>query len=331
MGESVEFLNGPEIDQCHRHSGKVRESYVFENGVRAILVTDRVSAFDYVLGAIPGKGAILNAIATNWFNRLGELDIPTHFLHHPHPNVTYNRNADVVPIEFVVRGYLTGSTTTSSWHAYQHHSRMISGVEMPAGMKKNEKFKANILTPSTKAVDGHDENISPAEIIERRIMTQALFDQAAELVMKVFALGQEVASRHGLILVDTKYELGLLSDGTLLFVDEVHTPDSSRYWIADSYERRLANGEAPESLDKEFVRQMVIDNGYEPGSDDSPVPYLRDDIKKAAISKYQALSRKFGLQPNHPRENVPDLRDALDGARSYSFSPDVRSGKSSIG
>ena len=320
MGEMEGILSGPEIDRCHRHSGKVRESYVFENGVRAILVTDRVSAFDHVLGAIPRKGAILNAIATDWFNRLGDLDIPTHFLHQPHPNITYNLNADVVPIEFVVRGYLTGSTTTSSWHAYQHHSRMISGVEMPAGMKKNEKFKENILTPSTKAVDGHDENISPAEIIERGIMPQALFDQAAELVMKVFALGQEVASRHGMILVDTKYELGLLSDGTLLFVDEVHTPDSSRYWIAESYEQRLANGEAPESLDKEFVRQMVIDNGYDPKSDASPVPYLTDGIKEAAIGKYQALSRKFGLQPNASRDDVPDLRDALDGARSYSSS-----------
>ena len=325
MPESGEILNGPEIDQCHRHSGKVRESYVFENGVRAILVTDRVSAFDYVLGATPGKGAMLNAIAADWFKRLGDLDIPTHFLHQPHPNVTYNRNADVVPIEFVVRGYLTGSTTTSSWFAYQNHSRIISGVEMPKGMKKNEKFRENILTPSTKAIDGHDENISPAEIIERWIMTQALFDRAADLVMKVFELGQKVASHHGLILVDTKYELGLLSDGTLIFVDEVHTPDSSRYWIADSYEQRLANGKEPESLDKEFVRRMLIDNGYDPASDASPVPYFTDDLKEAAISKYQALSRKFGLEPNSPRENASALRDALDGARSFSFSPNVRS------
>ncbi len=316
---SGEILNGPEIDRCQRHSGKVRESYVFENGVRAILVTDRVSAFDYVLGAIPGKGAILNAIAVDWFKRLDDLGIPSHFLHQPHPNVTYNRNADVVPIEFVVRGYLTGSTTTSSWYAYRNHSRVISGVEMPSGMKKNEKFKETILTPSTKAIDGRDENISPAEIIERRIMMPALFERAADMVMRVFAHGQEVAAQHGLILVDTKYELGLLPDGTLLFVDEVHTPDSSRYWISDTYEQRLSNGEEPESLDKEFVRRMLIENGYDPDGDASPAPYFTDDVKHAAVGRYRALSSKFGLLPANTDDNVPNVRDVIEGARHFAF------------
>ena len=253
LNQTIDQL--PDIDDAKRMTGKVRESYSFDNGTRAIVVTDRISSFDFVLGTIPLKGQVLNSISDFWLNEAAKLGIPTHHIATPHPNVSINIEADVLPVEFVVRGYLTGSTITSSWYAYQNNNREICGITMPEGMKKNEPFSANILTPSTKAEkNGRDINISKEDIIAQGIVAADIYEQAESIAMKLFAHGQKVAAEKGLILVDTKYEMGIDKNGQVIVVDEIHTPDSSRYWIADKYEQCMNEGREPESLDKEFVR-----------------------------------------------------------------------------
>lgn len=285
--EVIETVSFPEA-KGHHH-GKIRESFILSDTQRAIVVTDRISAFDFVLGTVPHKGQILNQIAAWWFAKLDEIDIPHHLISVPHPNISLVKNVTPLPVEFVVRGYLTGTTTTSSWYAYQHHDRMICGLEMPAGMKKNEPFPEIMVTPTTKPTEGHDMNVSKAQIMEMGLVEEAVYDQAIEYALKMFAYGQKVAAERGLILVDTKYEMGLTPDGELLVIDEVHTPDSSRYWVADSYADRMAAGEEPEGLDKEFVRRMVVGAGYDVTSPEDPAQYFTDDIRLAASEKYQEL------------------------------------------
>lgn len=291
----------PEIEGAQRISGKVRESYILPDGNRAIVVTDRISAFDYILGTVPLKGQILNAISTYWLAEMTKIGVKTHYISSPHPNITVNKQAKVLPIEFVVRGYLTGTTTTSSWYAYNNHGGVICGIKMPSGMKKNEKFEANILTPSTKAEQGlHDENVSKEQILARNIVPADIYEQAESIALKMFSHGQKLAAEKGLILVDTKYEMGLDEDGSVIVVDEVHTPDSSRYWIADTYEERLANGQEPDSLDKEFVRRMIVDAGYDVNSEENPATYMSDDLRVSAAEKYLNLYDIFldtTLQP----------------------------------
>jgi phosphoribosylaminoimidazole-succinocarboxamide synthase len=273
-----------------RHfSGKVRENFWFDSGRMAIVVTDRVSVFDFKIGTIPYKGQVLNQLAAWWFDRLDEIAIPHHLLAVPHPNVSVVRAVTPLPIEMVIRAYLTGTTTTSSWYAYQNRDRLICGIRMPEGMKKNERFPEPIITPTTKPTEGHDENVSRADILARGLMTEDVLDRAEDYARRMFAHGQNVASERGLILVDTKYEMGLGQDGELIVIDEVHTPDSSRYWMAESYAARMAAGAEPDGLDKEFVRRMIIDNGYRVGSDDHPARFLTDDIRVAAAEKYLRL------------------------------------------
>ncbi len=277
------------------HSGKVRESFVLPNGNRAIVVSDRVSAFDLVWGTIPFKGQVLNQIAAWWFRKLDGI-VPHHLIDVPDPNISLVKNVKTLPVEIIVRGYLTGSTKTSSWYAYQNLDRMICGLEMPAGMKKNQKFEAPIITPTTKPEYGHDEAITREEIINQGLVSEEMYTQAEEYALKMFALGQKVAAERGMILVDTKYEMGIDADGKLIVIDEVHTPDSSRYWVADSYETRFAAGEEPEGLDKEFVRGMLVAKGVDPGADPETFDvsgYLDDEIRTAAAEKYIQLYEKM--------------------------------------
>ncbi len=275
-------------------SGKVRETFLLKNNQRAIVVSDRISAFDFILGTVPYKGQILNKIANFWFRELDKINIPHHLISEPHPNVSLVKNVKPLPIEIIVRGYLTGSTTTSSWYAYQNNNKMISGIKMKDGMKKNEKFPENILTPTTKPEVGHDRNISKEEILEEGLVSVEVYEKVESYALKMFEYGQKKAAEKGLILVDTKYEMGITESGELLVIDEVHTPDSSRYWIEETYKERLEKNLEPQSLDKEFVRNMLVDSGYNvDNKDQDPKDFMTEEIRLKAAEKYMALYEKM--------------------------------------
>lgn len=241
--------NWPELGK--HYIGKVRDTYV--NDERIVLITtDRQSAFDRILAAVPFKGQVLNQVSQFWFEHTTDI-VPNHVLSVPDPNVTIAQPCTIFPIEFIVRGYLTGVTGTSVWTAYNKGIRSFCGNVLPDGMKKNQPFAEPIVTPNTKS-DTHDEDTSAEQIVAQGIMTQQEWEYCADVILKLFKRGQEIAAKHGLILVDTKYELGKTKDGQIILVDEVHTPDSSRYWLANSYEARIAAGEEPENIDKEFLR-----------------------------------------------------------------------------
>ncbi len=272
------------------HSGKVRESFIMNDQARAIVVTDRISAFDFILGTVPFKGQVLNQIAAWWFGKLDDIGVPHHLIAVPHPNVSVVKNAKPLPIEIIVRGYLTGTTTTSAWYAYKNNNRMISGIEMPEGMVKNQIFPKPILTPTTKPEIGHDRNISRKEIIQEGLVSEEIYAQAESYALKMFAHGQALAAAQGLILVDTKYEMGLTLEGDLIVIDEVHTPDSSRYWIADTYLDLFEAGKEPVSLDKEFVRRMLVGAGYDvDNNDQNPKDFMTNEIRLQAAEKYLEL------------------------------------------
>ncbi|MCE3216995.1 Phosphoribosylaminoimidazole-succinocarboxamide synthase (SAICAR synthetase) [Datura stramonium] len=242
--------------------GKVRD--IYDGGDYLVMVTtDRQSAFDRILASIPFKGQVLNESSLWWFNKTEHI-IPNAVVSAPDRNVTIARKCSVFPVEFVVRGYVTGSTDTSLWTVYNNGVRNYCGNSLPDGLVKNQKLTENILTPTTKAAD-HDVPVTPDEIVQRGLMTQADYDEVSRKAMSLFEFGQHVALDHGLILVDTKYEFGKGPDGQIYLIDEVHTPDSSRYWIAHSYQERFQNGLEPENIDKEFLRLWFKDhcNPYE--------------------------------------------------------------------
>ncbi|KAK7275813.1 hypothetical protein RIF29_16937 [Crotalaria pallida] len=231
--------------------GKVRD--IYDSGDYLVLVTtDRQSAFDRILASIPFKGQVLNETSLWWFEKTKHITSNA-VVSAPDKNVMIARKCSVFPVEFVARGYVTGSTDTSLWTVYNKGIRNYCGNALPDGMVKNQKLPKNILTPTTKAAD-HDVPVTPDEIIEKGLMTRADYEEASAKALSLFEFGQQVALEHGLILVDTKYEFGKANDGSILLIDEVHTPDSSRYWIADSYLERFQNGLEPENVDKEFLR-----------------------------------------------------------------------------
>ncbi|GAB2274641.1 Phosphoribosylaminoimidazole-succinocarboxamide synthase (SAICAR synthetase) [Dionaea muscipula] len=232
--------------------GKVRDIYESGDEYLVLVTTDRQSAFDRVLASIPFKGQVLNETSLWWFQKTQHI-APNAIVLAPDKNVTISKKCSIFPVEFVVRGYVTGSTDTSLWTVYKKGVRNYCGNALPDGLVKNQKLSANILTPTTKAAD-HDVPVTPDEIIERGLMTKGDYDEVSHKALSLFEYGQRVALEHGLILVDTKYEFGKGSDGTILLVDEVHTPDSSRYWIAQSYKENFQNGLEPENVDKEFLR-----------------------------------------------------------------------------
>jgi phosphoribosylaminoimidazole-succinocarboxamide synthase len=292
LPHTIEYL--PVITGAQKISGKVRESYQSDT-TRAMVVTDRISAFDFILGTVPFKGQVLNQIAAWWFAQLDGV-VPHHLISTPHANISVVKKAEVLPVEVVVRSYLTGSTKTSSWYAYNNLDRMICGLEMPVGMKKNQKFLAPIITPTTKPKAGsgeHDVPVTRDQIINGMV-DEALYAQVEDYALKMFALGQKKAAERGLILVDTKYEFGLDSEGKLMVIDEVHTPDSSRYWIADTYQERMKNGEEPDMLDKEFIRRMVVANGYDVNNDDqNPADFFTEELRVVAAEKYLDLYERM--------------------------------------
>jgi phosphoribosylaminoimidazole-succinocarboxamide synthase len=289
-----------------KYEGKVRDCYS-RDGKRIIVVTDRISAFDVVLGTIPFKGQVLNTIAAHWFELTKNL-VPNHVLSVPDPQVTVAVECQLLPVEFVMRSYLTGVTSTSIWSHYQKGSREFCGHRLPDGMKKNQRLDRALLTPSTKAEKGgHDESVSRAQILAMGALSPADFDAAAEMCATLFAFGQKRAAERGLILVDTKYEIGRRPDGTLCFIDEIHTPDSSRYWYADDYESRFARGEEPRGLDKEYVRRTLADAGYK---GDGPPPTLSDDVRAEAARRYMALAELITGTAFVPDTEDPAVRIA---------------------
>ncbi|KAJ4745170.1 Phosphoribosylaminoimidazole-succinocarboxamide synthase [Rhynchospora pubera] len=237
--------------------GKVRDVYEGDNYL-VLVTTDRQSAFDRVLASIPFKGQVLNETSLWWFDKTRHIT-PNAVISSPDRNVTIAKRCSVFPVEFVVRGFVTGSTDTSLWTVYNEGVRNYCGNALPEGMVKNQKLPTNILTPTTKAVD-HDVPVTPHEIIEMGLMTKDEYDEVSQKALDLFAFGQKVALEHGLLLVDTKYEFGKATDGTIMLIDEVHTPDSSRYWIANSYEERFSSGLEPENVDKEFLRLWFKNN-----------------------------------------------------------------------
>ena len=274
-----------------RYDGKVRDCFIDRaHGERVIIVTDRLSAFDAVVGTIPFKGQVLNQLAQFWFVRTAAI-APNHMLRVPDPNVMIARECEPLPVELVMRAYLTGVTSTSIWKAYESGARTFCGHALPEGMRKNQPLPHAILTPSTKAAKGdHDVSVSRDELLAMGRISPALFEQAAELAATLFAVGQRHAADRGLILADTKYELGIdrgrPEGDQLVVIDEIHTPDSSRYWYAEDYDARLAGGEEPRSLDKEYVRRWLANEARWSG--DGPPPVMPDEVRVEAARRYIA-------------------------------------------
>ncbi|MBZ0304242.1 MAG: phosphoribosylaminoimidazolesuccinocarboxamide synthase [Anaerolineae bacterium] len=292
-----------------KQSGKVRDIYSLGDQ-RVLITTDRVSAFDRVLGAIPFKGQVLNQLSAWWFEQVADV-VANHVLAVPDPNVTVAREADVLPVEVIVRGYITGVTSTSLWTLYDKGERTPYGIPLPDGLQKNDPLPTPIITPTTKATGGaHDERLTRAEILERGIVEPSLWEQVETAALAVFARGQEVARKAGLILVDTKYEFGLI-DGRLALVDEVHTPDSSRYWIADT----LQPGQEPQNFDKEFLRLWFAERGYR--GEGQPPQMPADFIAQAAARYIAAYERLTGLEFASGEQPVADrVARALDAYRA---------------
>ena len=268
----------PELPNHYR--GKVRDNYDLPDGRRLIIATDRLSAFDINIAAIPFKGQVLTQIARYWFDRTVDI-CANHVIDYPDPNVLLCKRLDILPIEIVVRDFLAGTTATSIWSMYKAGRREIYGMRFPDGLRENAKLPHTVITPTTKARDGeHDEPVTPDEILGRGLLTPAQWQEVSEKALALFARGRDIAARRGLILVDTKYEFGRDRDGRILLADEIHTPDSSRYWFAESYPARFAAGEPPDSFDKDFLRRWVAAR-VDPYRDPIP-PIPREIIAEAA-------------------------------------------------
>ena len=267
----------------HHYSGKVRDNYDLPDGRRVIIATDRLSAFDRILCAVPLKGQVLTQTARFWFEATADL-CPNHVLDYPDPNVVIGRRLDILPVEVVVRGYLAGTTSTSVLTMYNAGQREMYGVRLPDGLRPNQRLPAAILTPTSKAFDGaHDAPLTPQDIVGKGLLTAAQWAQLSEYALALFVRGQAIAAERGLILVDTKYEFGTDANGSIVLADEIHTPDSSRYWRAGSYESRFAAGEKQDSFDKDFVRNWVVAR-CDPYSD--PIPDIPEDLVLATSAVY---------------------------------------------
>lgn len=291
----------PELPNFYR--GKVRDTYALDDGRSVFITTDRQSAFDRVLAAVPFKGQVLNQTARFWFDRTRDI-CPNHVIDDPDPNVAIVRRLEMLPVEMVVRSYLTGSTDTAIWPMYERGGRVLYGHPFPDGMKKNQRLDETILTPTTKGEAGaHDVPITPVDAVARGLVSQARWDELADRSLALFARGREIAARNGLILVDTKYEFGVDENGVITLADEVHTPDSSRYWIAETYESRFAAGKNPDSLDKEFLRLWVSER-CDPYSE--PIPEIPAETLMEFSGRYIALyERVTGSAFERPRADQP--------------------------
>ncbi|HEX3882996.1 MAG TPA: phosphoribosylaminoimidazolesuccinocarboxamide synthase [Stellaceae bacterium] len=291
----------PELPKHYR--GKVRDNYDLADGRRILVATDRLSAFDRNIAAIPFKGQVLTQTARFWFEHTGDI-CANHVLEYPDPNVLVCRRLDILPVEVVVRDYLAGTTATSIWSMYKAGAREVYGIKLPDGLRENEKLPATIITPTTKAMDGaHDAPLTAAEIVGRGLLPAREWQAVTEMALALFARGREIAARRGLILVDTKYEFGRDRDGNILLADEVHTPDSSRYWFAATYPERFAAAEPPDAFDKDVLRRWVAGR-CDPYKDDIP-PIPPEVIVRTAQVYIDAYERITGQIFAVPADTPP--------------------------
>lgn len=297
LGRVLADATIPELPNHYR--GKVRDNYDLPDGRRILVATDRLSAFDIILAVIPFKGEVLTQTARYWFEATADI-CPNHVVEYPDPNVVVGRRLDILPVEVVVRDYLAGTTGTSILTMYKAGQRSMYGITLPDGMRDNQRLPAPVITPTSKAFHGgHDEPLTPDEIVGRGLLTAAQWDQLTTYALGLFARGQQMAAERGLILVDTKYEFGTDADGRIVLADEIHTPDSSRYWMADSYAARFAAGERPESFDKDFVRAWVAAR-CDPYKD--PIPEIPAELiagtAEVYIRAYEMITgRTFVIPP----------------------------------
>ncbi len=292
-------------DMGEKRAGKVRDIYELD-AMQVLITTDRMSGFDRVLGTVPYKGQVLNQLSAWWFEQTSDI-ISNHVLAVPDPNVTVARRAVPLPVEVVVRGYITGVTTTSLWYLYEQGERQPYGIPLPDGLRKNDPLPKPIITPTTKAIGGaHDERLTRAEILERGLVAAPLWQQIEAAALALFARGQERARQAGLLLVDTKYEFGLLDEQVIL-IDELHTPDSSRYWSQESY----GSGQEPENFDKEYLRLWFVGQGYR---GEGVPPALPPEIAATAAARYIALYERLTGRPFVPGEQPAAARIARNMA-----------------
>lgn len=298
-------LNSVDLDASwgRKIKGKVRDSYTLDDDKRVLIATDRVSAFDRNLGLIPYRGQVLNQLSLWWFEQTQDI-VKNHVIASPDPNVTIAQEAQTLPVEVVVRGYITGVTSTSMWTLYDKGERRPYGIPLPDGLHKNDKLPTAVITPTTKAPDGgHDERLTRDEIIQQGIVNADLWAQVESTALALFARGQQIAESAGLILVDTKYEFGLI-DGELTLIDEIHTPDSSRYWLEDTY----GDERDPEHFDKEFLRLWFAGQGYI-GEGEPPImpPEFIAQVAQRYISAYERLTQlDFDPQPLPSHQRIVD-------------------------
>lgn len=278
-------------NQTHFYKGKVRDVYSIGSDLLVMVACDRISAFDHVLPrAIPHKGQVLNAIAGLFLDKTQDI-VPNWKISMPDPHVTIGYRCDAIPVEFVVRNYLTGH----AWRVYKSGLRMLCGNVLPEGMKENDKFPQPIVTPATKATEGHDEDTTYDEILSKGILSQSQLDELYKISLALFQRGTEIAAEKGLILVDTKYEFGL-RDGQIMLIDEIHTPDSSRFFYADTYDDLQRKGEPQRQLSKEFVREWLMENGFQ-GKDGEVIPFMSDEFVNSITERYEELYRAMTGTP----------------------------------
>jgi phosphoribosylaminoimidazole-succinocarboxamide synthase len=303
----------PELPRHYR--GKVRDNYTLPSGKRVVVASDRLSAFDHHITSVPFKGQALTQIAKFWFEKTSDI-CPNHVIDYPDPNVVVCKQLRMMMVEIVVRGYLAGTTSTSVLSIYKKGQRQMYGLTFPDGMRDNEKLPQAIITPTSKADHGaHDEPLTAERIVKENLLTKAQWDKVSDYALKLFARGQEIVAQHGLILVDTKYEFGFDEKGEIILADEIHTPDSSRYWLADSYPSRFAAGEKPDSLDKDFIRNWVVAR-CDPYKD--KLPEIPQDVVLEAGEVYiKAFETVTGQKFELPDLNVPTIERIRRNLRGY--------------
>ena len=293
-------------NQTSFYKGKIRDVYTINNDILVMIATDRISAFDTVLPkGIPFKGQVLNQIASSFLDLTSDI-IPNWKLSTPDPVVTIGKLCDPIKVEMVIRGYLSGH----AWREYKAGKRSICGVSMPEGMKENDKFPQPIITPTTKATVGHDEDISREEIISQGLVSEEDYSYLEKKTLALFESGTEYAKNKGLILVDTKYEFGKSKDGEILLIDEIHTPDSSRYFYLSGYEERQQNGEKQKQLSKEFVRQWLIENNFQ-GKEGQTIPNMNEEFINLVSNRYIELFEKITSQ-NFERGDISNLLERVE-------------------
>lgn len=288
-------------NQTNFYKGKVRDVYTIADKYLAMVVSDRISAFDVVLPRpIPYKGAVLNQIAARFLKATEDI-VPNWVISVPAPNATIGHNCDTYPVEMIVRGYIAGS----AWRAYKAGKRDMCGVPLPDGLKENDRLPEPILTPTTKATEGHDEDITREEIIRSGLIPEAEYEQLEKYALALFARGQEIAASRGLILVDTKYEFGK-RNGVITLIDEIHTPDSSRYFYKEGYEARQAAGQPQRQLSKEFVREWLMENGFQ-GKEGQQIPEMTDEVVDQISERYMELYEHV-IGEKFQKENISEAQ-----------------------